>query len=236
MDIYELIGFIIGDGNLYYIKDKKHKVYRLELTGNVDEDFDYFEKIQDFLYKVTKKKTKIFIRYEKKGRSLRIQFNNKEFVEKLISMGLITGKKTFTVKIPENMLEREKFFSILRGLFEADGCLYFSKSKKIDYPSYPRLEIRSSSPVLVRQIKNFLEQEGFLVYVKKPVENKTFSIQLSGERMLNLWIRKIGFVSLKNITKYKIWKAKGFYIPNTGIKHRLELCGGGTMATAVDFF
>ena len=144
-------------------------------------------------------------------------------------MGLTTGKKTFTVSIPKEMLEREKFMSILRGLFEADGCLYFSHSKKIKYPSYPRLEIKSSSPVLVKQIKDFLEQEGFLVYIKKPSSNKTFSIQLSGEKMLSLWMKKIKFVSLKNITKYKIWKTKGFYIPHTDIKRRLEICGGGTM-------
>ncbi|MBU3906820.1 MAG: hypothetical protein KKA64_01070 [Nanoarchaeota archaeon] len=39
MDIYELIGFIIGDGNIYYKKEKRK--YRLELCGNVDEDYDY---------------------------------------------------------------------------------------------------------------------------------------------------------------------------------------------------
>ena len=40
MDIYELIGFIIGDGNIYYNKIKRK--YRLELVGNAEEDYDYF--------------------------------------------------------------------------------------------------------------------------------------------------------------------------------------------------
>lgn len=224
MDIYELIGFIIGDGNIYYNKSKKF--YRLELCGNVEEDYDYFEQIQDFLFINTNNRPRIFIRNEKKGRSLRIQFNNQEFIKSLINFGLPYGKKTFTIKIPNNLLKKEIMFYILRGLFQADGCLYFSKSKKGDYPTYPRLEIRSSSFNLVQQIRNFLESQGFIVYIKNPKSDRTFSIVLSGEKMLDMWIKKIGFASLKNDSKYNLWKSKGFYMPNTPLRDRLELCAG----------
>ena len=233
MDIYELIGFIIGDGNIYYNTSKR--VYRLELVGNVNEDYDYFDEIYKFLIKETGRKPLKFIRKEKDSISLRIQFNHKVFVDRLIALGLPKGKKTFTIQIPDNLLRRDILISIVKGIFEADGCLYFSHSKKGEYPSYPRLEIRSSSPVLVSQIKSFLKSEGFSVYVKKPSSNKTFSILLSGEKMLNLWINTIGLTSLKNQTKYNFWKTKGFYIPHTALKQRLDICGGGTAATAVDF-
>lgn len=233
MDIYELIGFIIGDGNIYYNKSKK--IYRLELCGNADEDYDYFVKICDFLTNYLKKKPKLFIRNELKGKSVRIQINNKNFVEYLHSFGLPYGKKTFTIVIPDNLLKKETMFSILRGLFEADGCFYFSKSKKGDFPTYPRLEIRSSSSDLVLQIKNFLESQEFIVYIKNPRSDRTFSIVLSGEKMLDRWIENIRFAGLKNITKYQIWKSKGFYTPNTPLNKRLLICGDGTAATAVDF-
>lgn len=227
MDIYELIGFIIGDGNIYY--NSEHGVYRLEMVGNVDEDYDYFNQIESFLLKETGKKPIKFIRKEKNGRSLRIQFNNKNFLHRLIKMGLPIGRKTFNIKIPNNFLNRRKMFSILRGLFEADGCLYFSKSKVMKYPSYPRLEIRTSSKILVDQIEYFLNGQGFKVYIKKPNSDNTFSIVLSGEEMLSKWIDKIGFVSLKNITKYNLWKSKGFYIPNSPLKERLKMCGDRIM-------
>lgn len=233
MNIYELIGFIMGDGNIYYNKNKG--IYRLELCGNVDEEYDYFVKIQNFLYKETSNKPKIFLRNEKNGKSLRIQFNNKEFIEYLINLGLPSGKKTFTIKIPENLLKKEIIFYILRGLFQADGCLYFSKSKKGDYPTYPRLEIKSSSSDLVKQIRNFLEFNGFIVYIKNPKSDRTYSIVLSGEKMLNMWIENIGFSSLKNNSKYELWKSKGFYTPNTPLNKRPLICGDGTAATAVDF-
>lgn len=233
MNIYELIGFIIGDGNIYY--NTARRVYRLELVGNVEEDYDYFDDIERFLFEITGKKPIKFIRKVGKNKSLRIQFNNKKFVDKLISLGLPKGGKTFTITIPSKMLKKEIMFSIIKGIFEADGCLYFSFSKKLKYPSSPRLEIKSSSIVLVKQIKKFLESEGFIIYVQKPSSDKTFSIQLSGEKMLEMWRDKIGLSSLKNITKYKIWKSKGFYMPYTPLKQRLEICRGGTAATAVDF-
>lgn len=139
MDIYELMGFIIGDGNLYY--NSKKRVYRLELVGNVEEDYDYFDKVEKFLLEFTGKTPKKFIRKERKGKSIRIQFNNKKFVEYLVSLGLPVGKKTFGIKLPVSLLkDRKKIISVLKGLFEADGCLYFSKSRKERFSTYPRLE------------------------------------------------------------------------------------------------
>ena len=234
MNIYELIGFIIGDGNIYY--NSKYKVYRLELVGNVEEEADYFDKIEKFLKDSTGRDVIKFVRKERQNnRSLRIQFNNKEFIDRLISLGLPKGKKTYTIQVPKEMLTKDKMYPIIRELFQVDGSLYFSKSKKLSYPSYPRLEIKSSSEVLINQLKDFLEQEGFNIYLKKPLIGfRTYAIQISGEKMLELWIKKIGFSSLKNETKYNIWKAKGFYTPHTQLKHRIEICGGGTAATAVD--
>lgn len=233
MDIYELIGFLIGDGNIYY--NKKYRVYRVEFAGNAEEDYDYFEQISDFLLKLTGKKAPLKIRREKTGNSLRIQFNNKKFVDNLISLGLPIGKKTFNIKVPEEMLKKKIMVSILKGLFEADGCLYFSKSKKIEFPTYPRIEIKSSSKNLVFQIEDFLKNEGFRVYIKKPKTDRTFGIYLNGEKMLEKWVHIFGLNSLKNRSKYEIWKAKGFYIPKTPLKNRIEISRGGPAATAVDF-
>jgi hypothetical protein len=220
VDIYELIGFFIGDGYLY--GNEKCRIFKLEFVGNVEEDYDYFEEVSKFIYGATGKKPSIKIRKEKRGQGIRLIFYNKSFVQRLSSMGFPLGKKTFTVKIPENMLERDKMISIIRGIFQADGCLYFSKSKKGKYPTYPRLEIKSSSPNLVSQIASFLEKEGFKVYVKKPSSDRTFGVYLNGEKMLEKWRNLIGFSSLKNKSKYEFWKTKGFYMPHTPLNQRLN--------------
>ncbi len=164
--------------------NKKYRVSKLEFIGNAEEDYDYFEKIYDFIYKLTGKKPSLKIRKQKGGKAIRLIFYNKQFVQKLNSMGLPLGKKTFTIKVPESMLDRGKMNLIIRGIFQADGCLYFSRSKKCKYPTYPRLEIKSSSPVLVSQLKSFLEKERFKVYAKKSSSDRTFGIYLNGEKML----------------------------------------------------
>ena len=230
MNLYEFIGVIIGDGYMRYRPDQR--VYQIEIAGNVDEDYVYFLKIAAFIQKLTGKKPTIREKIETNGRSLRLEISNKEFIKKLIEMGLPTGKKTFTISIPLNLTGWEYSKHILRGIFETDGCIYFSKSKKGKYPTYPRIEIKTSSNRLLSQIISLLKERGFRTYCKK--SNKTHSITISGEEMLQKWIKEIGFSNERNISKYNFWKKKGFYIPKISLKDRLE-CGGGPVATAVDF-
>ena len=46
-------------------------------------------------------------------------------------------------------------------------------------------------------------------------------IYMSGEKSLNKWIKEIGFSSLKNRTKYLLWKKLGYYMPRTSLPERL---------------
>ncbi len=219
MDIYELIGFIIGDGSIFY--NKKYRKYRLELDGNVEEDYDYFVKIKDFLKELSPSKPQFFIHEREKGKTLRIMLYDKNFMDKLISMGIPAGKKTFTITIPRGLTE-ENVTSVIRGLFEADGCLYFSKSKVGKYPTYPRLEIKTSSESLLAQLKGFLVERGFNPYIRRSKSDRTPAIGVSGEKSLEKWRSIFGFVSLKNQTKYNFWKTKGFYIPRTPLSERTK--------------
>ena len=231
MNLYEFIGIIMGDGYIRYRPDQR--VYQIEICGNVEEDYSYFVQISDFIAKLLGKKPSIRIRKEKSGRSLRLEINNKKFIEYLIRLGLPSGNKTFTISIPEKFLNWKYSRYIIRGLLETDGCIYFSKSKKCNYPTYPRIEIKSSSNKLISQLINILKRKDFKVYCKK--SENTYSITLSGEKMLQKWIREIGFSNERNISKYNFWKKKGFYIPRISLKDRLKSCGDGSAATAVDF-
>lgn len=220
MDIYELIGFIIGDGNIYH--SEKHRIWRLELSGNVEEDYDYFIKIRKFLVDYTKSDPQFYIRSSKKGRCLTIAFYNKKFIHELISYGLPIGKKTFTITIPQAIWEdKNQMLSLVRGLFEADGCIYFSKSRRSIYPTYPRVEIKTSSPNLLEQLKVYLKKCGFNIYTRKSRSDRTFAVGVSGEKSIEKWKEVFGFRSLKNQTKYNFWKTKGFYIPRTPLKNRM---------------
>ena len=162
--IAELIGIIIGDGNILYSKEKKY--YRLEIVGNVEDDLEYFQHITKIIESKSKNKVKIRIKKERLGQSLRLHINDKKFVEYLINeLNLPYGKKTFTITIPEKFLEWKYAKYIIRGICESDGCIYFSKSKVIKYPSYPRIEIRTSSPKLANQLMELLKKQSFNVQI-----------------------------------------------------------------------
>lgn len=237
MNVYEFIGIIIGDGNILYNKEKRY--YRLEITGNAMDDPLYFEKISNFIQKEFGITPKIKIRYFKNGKCIKLYIDNKKFVEHLINnLGLPYGRKTFTIKIPKKYLGWNYSKYIIRGIFETDGCIYFSKSRTTTYlPTYPRLEIRSSSEDLVKQLKEILFSRGFKVQVLKPKKEKTYKIYLSGSEMLKKWIKEIGFGNIKNLTKYLYWKRYKYYKPKISLKERfnqLNIWADGEVVNATD--
>ncbi len=52
INLYELIGIILGDGCIYY--NKSQRVYMLEITGNVNE-LEYYKRISTFIHTFTNK-------------------------------------------------------------------------------------------------------------------------------------------------------------------------------------
>jgi DNA-binding transcriptional regulator WhiA len=220
-DLAELIGLIIGDGNILY--RYRNRWNRLSIYGDVKQDGKYFEKIKNIIFELTGKMPKIRKRIRKKGLSLEVYFNNKKFVEYLVNdLELDYGNKVFTVSIPEKFLDWKYSKHILRGLFEADGSLYFSKSKVKGPPSYPRLEIRTVSQKLAFQVYNLLKDTGFNVQIMK-TKYQDFKIYLSGEKMLERWIQEIGFSNENTISKYLLWKKLGHYIPCITASERKKL-------------
>ena len=224
MNIYELIGLIIGDGSIYY--NPKKSQYRLSISGDVKEDRKYFEDISRFIFQLTSRKPNIVARKMLKGHCLELNTNNKKFVNFLINeMELPKGKKTFTVFIPEKFLNWKYSKHIIRELFESDGSLYFSKSKVIKYPSYPRIEIRTSSKKLANQAFILLKNKDFKVQFMK-TKYKDYKIYLSGKEMLDKWVKEIGFSNESTISKHQLWEKLGYYIPRITFEQRKKLLKG----------
>tara|TARA_Y100000310_G_scaffold197792_1_gene197856 strand:- start:1492 stop:2208 length:717 start_codon:yes stop_codon:yes gene_type:complete len=225
MNIYEFIGIIIGDGSILYNKEKKY--YRLEIAGNVTEEKNYFEKISRFMineFNITPKKRVITTGL---GRCRRLYVDNKKFVEFLINeLGLSYGSKTYSVTIPERYVDWKYSKHVLRGIFDTDGCFFFSKSKVFKYPTYPRVQIKSASENLVSQITQILKDQNYKIRVTGPEkEKKTYTMYLSGEEMFERWIKEVGSSNMKNIIKYKFWKKTGYHIPHLTLKERKEILG-----------
>ena len=164
------------------------------------------------------------------GRGIRLYIDNKKFVEFLMyELGLTSGNKTYTIKIPEKYLNWRDCKHVIRGIFDTDGCFFFSKSKVFKYPTYPRVQIKSASLNLVNQLTQILKNQGYKIQVTSSVKDgKTHTMYLSGEEMFEKWFKEIGSSSIKNIIKYEFWKEKGYHIPNLTLKERqATLCARG---------
>jgi hypothetical protein len=113
---------------------------------------------------------------------------------------------------------------IIRGLFETDGSVYFSKVNNII--RYPRIEIKTSSKRLGGQLLAILRENGFTPHKRKCESDRTLGIYLSGPKELERWGKKIGFGSIKNLSKFLFFIEKGYYIPKSSTKQRLDLMRG----------
>ena len=134
----------------------------------------------------------------------------------------IFRNKTFTTSIPENLLSWDKSRFVIKGIFETDGSLYFSKSKtSCIHPSYPRLEIKTVSSKLAQQLYIILNKNYFKAKIRK--NGSTWVIYLSGEDMLNKWVTEVGFGSKKNVSKLLLWRKLGYYIPKLTLPGRIAL-------------
>ncbi len=222
MNLFELIGIILGDGSIWNYPS--HRVYGLEITGNASEDKEYFQKISDFIERFVGKKPAIRTKNERLGKSLKLVVYSKKFVHYIIhELGITNINKTFTETIRSEYLDWRYSQHILRGLFETDGSLYFSKSGGII--GYPRIEIKTSSFALADQVNSVLERNGFSPHMRNSKSDRTIAIYLSGARFLEKWHQEIGFGSIKNISKYQFWKKLGYYIPKTTTRDRLRVLG-----------
>ena len=221
--IYELIGVILGDGSIWNYPDKR--IYGLEISGNAEEELDYFRKISSFIENKIGKKPKIRVKYEKLGKTLKLVIYSKSFVEYLINILNIPYKqKTFRAKIEKKFLSWEFSKHIIRGLFETDGSLYFSKVN--NRHTYPRIEIKTSSYELANQILLILKDNNFNPHQRTSKSDKTIGTYLSGPKELEKWANEVGFGSIKNLSKYLFFIEKGYYIPKSSTKQRLDLMRG----------
>lgn len=187
----ELIGALIGDGHIY----RKKRKYIIGFTGNPITDFQYFERLKSLIKTAWKKDVRLSLR----ERAVRIQFDSKPVVERLIGeFGLPCNRgKCFVVKIPVQIEANWNLAKhTIRGIADTDGSVF--TADKPGSPNYPSIEITTSSKALAEQLKNLLSANGFRVakiwaYKSKNSVETTYKVPLNGRDNLRMWLSCIGF-------------------------------------------
>jgi DNA-binding transcriptional regulator WhiA len=187
----ELLGALLGDG---FVSLASHK-YIFGLTGNPITDKDYFDYLTSLIYFVCNKKVVPKVR----SHGIRISVYSKNYCLRLINdFEFFPGEgKAINAKIPNFILSDWKMLKfVLRGLFDTDGSVFYSKKPCIE--KYPSLELTTSSIVLAEQVREALLCQGFRVtkirsYFSKLSKHRTYKLCLYGKGNLHKWMKEIGF-------------------------------------------
>lgn len=230
-EMSELAGIFAADGSM----QKEH----ICIWGNIHSDKGLYDKKLSELFL---KEFKINIRpHEKKSNNVYgFYVCEKMVINRFIELGFPIGKKTYSVEVPEIIYNNENkdiIRAFIRGFFAGDGCLNFDKKRgkaqkilKIIH-TYPRIQIKCVSKILVEQMKNMLFKLNLDSFIgekksKKDNECTSYMLEIDGEERLEKWLKEIGFSNPNHSTRYEIFKRWGFVPSNTTYAQRLSILKG----------
>lgn len=194
------MGAVIGDGNLWTDGSR----YRVELTGDPELDLEYYHHLSDKVFHLFGKRP-----YPLKIRQngLRFRLQSKRAFQALTKLAILVGEgKAQKVEIPKQILEKGWSYVkwTIRGIMDTDGTVFFSK-KTYKLPIYPTLEIRTYSRKLACQLTESLCQNGFRARLRGN-EKRGYHVALYGPKMLEKWVKEIGFSNSRHINKLRRFK------------------------------
>ena len=211
----ELTGVILGDGHLH----KKSNC--ITIVGSLEDIYYYKNRVIPLFEELFNMKPKLRRRNDRNAYYLHLE-NKKVFEFLTKEVGLVRGNKT-NAKIPRFVLNDKKMKKcFLRGLYDTDGCLKFSKqTKEINY--YPRVQFDFKKSNFAHQIGNILNKVDFK-YGKweENINNELVFYHISGNDNLERWFRIIKPKNPVHISKYLFWKKFGHYIPKSTLNERLK--------------
>tara|TARA_Y100000310_G_C20640224_1_gene793495 strand:- start:1122 stop:1895 length:774 start_codon:yes stop_codon:yes gene_type:complete len=220
-DFAEFFGIMLGDGCLSVFQNQGRTRYIIRIDGNSKTDLSFFVHIQELIFKITGRKTKI--RKRKDCNGIFISMHNKKLVIKLNKdFGFPIGKKK-DMRIPESILNYPKLKKcLLRGFFDTDGCIYFTKNNT-NKRHYPCIDLTTVDQTLLNQLRKVLNQLNF--NIKNLKSNR--SIRIYGKENINKWMNEIGSNNPDKLSKYLFWKKYG-YCPKSNeleMKERINKVG-----------
>lgn len=213
-ELAEFIGIVLGDGHLH----KKENC--ITITGSLFDIYYYNETVIPLIKSLFNIAPSLKRRNDRN--SYYLFFNSQAimcFLHKTLDM--CRGNK-INAKIPNFIYANRNFVKcFLRGLFDTDGCLKFSKqSKLLNY--YPRIELGFKESKFVWKVLELIKilDFNYSIYFHKKANVVRF--QISGKDNLEKWMNLLNSNNPVQKSKYLFWKEYGYYIPYSSLSFRLK--------------
>lgn len=204
-ELAEETGWHIGDGSMnYYVnKDKIKGVY--QLRGHKIDDISHYERRVKPLFKKIYR-VNVSLRHMKSDGVFGFQLWSNRIVDfKNKKLNLPLGKKE-EIKIPEIFLkDLELTKSVIRGIFDTDGCFYLEKKNN---KLYPRVKISTTSINLSEQLLEKINNLNIRA-TKYTTKRKKFNwkplqaIEIRGKEQVAMWFKIINPKNPKFVQKYQ---------------------------------
>jgi len=214
----ELLGAFAGDGWM----SKGNSGISLFISGNPKDERDYYDKRIKFLFKKVFRK-EVFPREFSYWGTYGICVGNKGITKEFISAGMIVGKKAHKVTVPEEIiLNHFLYTSFIRGLFDTDGCIYFTKSYNKNASKWqkltkhkPIITFKTVSFCLASQLKKLLKNCGVESGLRKSLPYNgnyaSYELRIEGKKKAKMFFKVIKPKSIKHLAKFNLWLSQGFY-------------------------
>ena len=179
----ELIGIILGDGNLY------NNMLRITLSKNERAYLDYVKSLVYDLFGVIPGEY-----FSQRSNTITLSVYNKNLSELLMKNGIKRGNKVKNqVGIP-NWIKNNSSYALncLKGLIDTDGCAYTCKRDKKNY-----IKFTNHSKNLINDVLEISKNHGF--------EFKSagkYNICLYKEESIAKYLKKVGFSNEKHINRW----------------------------------
>ena len=220
MDKYfaELLGAFAGDGWM----SKGKSSTSLFITGNTkDEKQDYDERISFLFQKVFDKK--VNPRNYPYWRTYGIYVSEKRIIDAFVGTGMPVGEKSMRVKVPELILSDKMLMqSFLRGLFDTDGCICFSKSYNKNASKWQK-SCRHIPEVFISTISKQLAEQTSLIFQSINLQPTTriikssrgykpsYRIYIRSKSKTKQFFKIVQPKNQKHLDRFNQWHTQGFY-------------------------
>ncbi len=206
-ELAEEVGWHVGDGSMNYYNYSGRRKGFYQLRGHIEDDREhYLRRIKPIfkeLYGVD-----VSLRDMPSTRVFGFQIWSSELVKFKESLGLGLGPK-ISVKIPDIFLNDKRLkISVLRGIFDTDGCVYLEKKNK---KLYPKMEIQTISLPLALQLREIFNSLGLraTLYTNKnlnhPNKKICYAVTIRGVEMLHRFFDVIEPKNQKHLDKYSFF-------------------------------